>query len=174
MTNKRISFRATARLLLAGRFTVVCYVLHCSRWGHEAMLTPYQPQLTQHARNGSKRVCGQRIQTVLDIRSFSARSCIRVSWHFSLDRTLVHPLSTWQCNSVRPWALRSRTSLDISPYSHRPHCAGDLTPERCYAKACSTPSPIVWALNHLISRRSTGSSVGLQQLDIGNASETNF
>ena len=82
------------------------------------------------------------------MRSFSARSCIRVSCHFSLDRTLVHPLSTWQCNSVRPWALRSRTSLDISPYSHRPYCAGDLTPERCYAKACSTTSP-TWALNHL-------------------------
>ena len=102
MTSKRISFRATARLLLAGRFTVVCYVLQCSRWGHEAMPTAYQPQLTQHARNGSKRVCGQRIQTVLDIRSFSARSCIRVRWHFSLNRTLVHSLSTWQCNSICP------------------------------------------------------------------------
>ena len=86
----------------AGRFTVVCNVLQCSRWGHEAMLTPYQPQLTQHARNGSKRVCSQRIQTVLDIRSFSARSCIRVRWHFSLNHTLVHSLSTWQCNSICP------------------------------------------------------------------------
>ena len=41
----------------------------------------------------------------------------------------------------RPWA-------QISPYSQRPYCAGDLTPERCYAKACSTTSP-TWALNHL-------------------------